>query len=117
MKTVEPVYGGVRRHVTVQVCLARTFFRAVSALERFHHVFALNVALVRIRRDVLAAQVAPRVSFLALVDKLLGVLASLGFGLGRLGLGHLGLGHGWGVWGGVWGFLASSHWFSHCFYH
>lgn len=87
VETVEPVYGVVHGHVTVQVCLARTFFGAVATLKRFNHVFALNVALVRIRRDVLLAQVAPRVSFLALVDKLLGVLARLGR-----------LGHGGGVW-------------------
>ena len=32
VETFEPVYGAVHQHVTVQVCLARTFFRAMAAL-------------------------------------------------------------------------------------
>ena len=48
------------------------------------------MAFVRISGDVLAAQVAPIVSFLTFVDKLRGVFGGLG-GLG--GLGHFG--HVW----------------------
>lgn len=84
VETLETVHGGMCRHVTVQVCLARTFFRAMAALERFNNVLALDMAFVRILGDVLAAQVAPLVSFLTLVDKLRGVFGGLG------GLGHVG---------------------------
>ena len=54
------------------------------------------MAFVRISGDVLAAQVAPIVSFLTFVDKLRGVFGGLG-GLG--GLGHFG--HVWSVLFGV----------------
>ena len=107
VETFEPVYGAVHQHVTVQVYLARTFFRAMAALQRFNNVLALDMAVKRISGDVLAAQVAPIVSFLTFVDKLRGVFGGHRSGLnacfgGLGGLGGLGhFGHVWSVFFGV----------------